>query len=87
MMAFGSELEPTPPPQPSPPQFREEEEVDRFDEGEQQHFCPDTAQASQQDAGQMEYVQYAMEFCCYSYLKWHANSVLTFAALVLQATW
>lgn len=35
MMAFGSELEPIPPPRPSPPQLREEEdEVDRFDEGE-----------------------------------------------------
>jgi len=33
MMAFGSELEPTPPPRSSPPQLREEEdEVDRFDE-------------------------------------------------------
>jgi len=34
MMAFGSELEPTPPPRLSPPQLREEEEVDRFDESE-----------------------------------------------------
>jgi len=34
MMAFGSELEPTPPSRPSHPQLREEEEVDRFDESE-----------------------------------------------------